>query len=105
VNIEPLLAVLVAVCGTATGLGINQLWTRKRTAGEVANAFAQAAATILVPLEASIARLQDRVAVVERENHLLASDNTRLRARVDVLEKQLQGLGVQPAPETKGHAA
>jgi regulator of replication initiation timing len=93
--------------GLTTGLGINQLWTRKRTAGQVANEFAQAAATILRPLEASISRLNNRVAVVERENHSLTLDNNRLRVRVDVLEKQLHSLGVTPAPEpqTKGQTA
>jgi hypothetical protein len=93
---------LLALGGIATGLGINQLWTRKRTAGQVANEFAQAAATMLGPINTTIARLERRVAVVERDNHILTVDNTRLRARVDVLEKQLHGLGVKPEPELKG---
>jgi hypothetical protein len=93
---------LLALGGIATGLGINQLWTRKRTAGQVANEFAQAAAAIIGPLERSIIRLNDRVGVVERENYGLTRDNNRLRARVDVLEKQLHGLGVKPEPELKG---
>jgi regulator of replication initiation timing len=114
---------ILTIGGLAVGLGINQLWTRKRTAGQVANEFAQAASTMLGPLEKSVTRLNDKVAVlernnqvlivdneklasrvsvVERENHILTVDNTRLRARVEALEKQLHGLGVKPEPETKG---
>jgi len=90
---------MVAVIAAA--LGANQLWARRRTAGQAANEFAQAAATIARPLAASISRLEQRVAVVERENRNLSVENTRLRARIESLEMQLHNLGVKPEPEPK----
>ena len=93
---------LVALGSLAIGLGFRDLWARKRTSGQVANEFAQAADTMLRPLERSITLLGERVAAVERENHILTADNVRLRIRVDVLEQQLHGLGVKPEPENGG---
>lgn len=97
---------LVALAGIAAGLGIREVWTRKRTAGETAKMFADAASVIVGPLRAELlqvhtelALLRSRIAAVERDNRHLSGENTRLRARVAILEQQLHDLGVKPTNE------
>ena len=99
---------LFALLGVATGLGIRELWTRKRTAGETAKIFADAAAVMVGPLRAELLQvhkdltlLQARVVIVERDNRHLTGENTRLRARVCILEEQLHDLGVKPVADTE----
>jgi len=103
---------LLALAGIATGLGIREIWTRKRTAGETAKMFADAAAVMVGPLRAELLQvhadltlLQARVASVERDNKHLTGENARLRARVCILEGQLHDLGVKPATEPEDTAA
>jgi hypothetical protein len=43
--------------------------------------------------------LRSRIAAVERDNRHLSGENTRLRARVAILEQQLHDLGVKPTNE------
>ena len=100
---------LLALAGVATGLGIRELWTRKRTAGETAKMFADAAAVMVGPLRAELlevhtelAVLQSRIVAVERDNKHLSGENTRLRARVAILESQLRDLGIKPASDHEG---
>ena len=100
---------LIALAGIATGLGIREVWTRKRTAGETAKLFADAASVIVGPLRAELlqvytdlAMLRARVAVVERDNRHLTGENSRLRARVAILEQQLHDLGIKPASDHDG---
>ena len=97
---------LIAIAGIATGLGIREVWTRKRTAGETAKMFADAASVLVGPLRTELlqvhtemAMLRARVAVVERDNKHLTGENSRLRARVAILEQQLHDLGVKPINE------
>lgn len=99
---------LVALAGIATGLGIRELWTRKRTAGQTAKMFADAASVIVGPLRTELLKvhtelstLRERIAAVERDNRYLSGENTRLRARVAILEQQLHDLGVKPTNEGK----
>jgi hypothetical protein len=103
------LELLLATAGIAAGLGIRELWTRKRTAGETAKMFAEAASVMIGPLRAELlevheelAVLQSRIVAVERDNKHLSGENTRLRARVAILESQLRDLGIKPASEHDG---